>query len=109
MFECNAKITKTSLGFEDHGILSSWLHLDFGTSSQGFGGYRLDAPQNAPSAAACAWITGVLKTLEIDDWSKLPGTPVRVRKESEFGRIIAIGHFYKDLWFDPVKVFEHLK
>ncbi len=35
----NAKIEKTTLGFEDHGIMTLFIYLDYGGSGQGFGGY----------------------------------------------------------------------
>lgn len=36
------KITKASVEFEDHGILSFMLHFSFKGSAQGFGGVSLD-------------------------------------------------------------------
>ena len=38
----NAMIRSVALEYEDHGILTCWLHLDYGGSCQGFGGYSLD-------------------------------------------------------------------
>ncbi len=92
----NATIESTSLGFLDHGVMSFWLHLSYGGSSQGFGGVRLDG---AP-AIACEGmrlITGILQTLEVDTWEHLPGVPLRVR-QNEGGLITGIGHYLKDEW-----------
>ena len=52
----NAKIKSTKLGYEDHGILTCFLILEQESSSQGFGGYRLDAPENKPSIFVTFWI-----------------------------------------------------
>ena len=35
----NAVIQSTMLGYEDHGILTCFLHLDYSGAGQGFGGY----------------------------------------------------------------------
>jgi hypothetical protein len=103
----NAKIVKTTLGVEDHGIFSAWLHVDFGGSGQGFGGYALDgkpAKRNGQSirrgtAFGCDFITGILRTLEVDTWEKLPGTFCRV--DGSDGLANRIGHLLKEQWFDP--------
>lgn len=99
----NAKIRSVTLGYEDHGILTAVLHLDFGGSGQGFGGYQLDSglsPHPFKATAACGlFIAGVLKTLEIDSWEKLPGQIVRV--DGEGHRLMRIGHALKNQWFDP--------
>ena len=114
MFEQNAKITRTSLGTEDHGILSAWLYLEFEGGGQAFGGWALDGArktgeaERTDSAACGAFISGVLRTVEIDLWEKLPGTIVRIRRHKERDTIIAIGHAYKDRWFEPDKVFQNL-
>lgn len=47
------------------------------------------------------YIQKLMETLEVGDWSNLPGTYVRVKKDSTLGPIIAIGHIVKDQWFDP--------
>ena len=42
----NAVITSATITSDDHGMLSAWLHLDYGGSGQGFGGYCLYLPKN---------------------------------------------------------------
>lgn len=96
----NAKIESTTLGYESHGILSAYLHLNFGGSGQGFGGYRLDSP-GGPHKACGAFIAGVLLTVGVGEWERLPGTPVRIRRDANDDRIDAIGHFLEDKWFCP--------
>jgi hypothetical protein len=100
----NAKITHAFLGFESHGILTANLQLDFGHSSQGFGGYRLDGGQ----INACAiFIRGVLSLLECEHWGQLVGKTLRVKGDGH--SIHAIGHIIKDNWFEPAVEFEKAK
>ena len=96
----NAKIKSTSLGYEDHGILTCFLHLEQKSSSQGFGGYRLDAPKGAPSELGTFWIRRILETVGVQSWEELPGKYVRVDGE-EYGNIFGIGHITDDSWFFP--------
>jgi hypothetical protein len=109
----NAKIANTMLGFEDHGILTFWIQLDFGGAGQGFGGWALDGKptsdygDRAPIPECGAIIAAILRTLEVDSWEKLPGQIVRVR--GTHSGLIAIGHALKDMWCEPKKIFESMK
>lgn len=92
----NAVIQHVSLGFEGHGILSSFITVNYGGSGQGFGGYAFGGEYTD------YWVRGVLKALEVEDWSKLNGTSVRVKVDGDGhfnGKIVAIGHIIKDKWF----------
>lgn len=42
-----ARVQSFTLSNEDHGCLTLWLHLDYGGSLQGFGGYTLDTYSDA--------------------------------------------------------------
>lgn len=108
--ETNARIRNTSLGYEDHGILTAMIHLEGDGWGQGFGGWALDGkpdPSNpkagrVPTEETGRWVAGILKALEVESWEKLPGTMVRIRREGNAGwngTIVAIGHIYKDKWF----------
>ncbi len=80
------------LGFEDRGIMTCFIQLDYGdSSSQGFGGYSLGGEYTDKV------IKGILKALDVDMWEKLKGTNVRI--ETDGHKIIAIGHFLKEHWF----------
>ena len=102
----NAIIESTTLGYADHDVLSFWLMLDYGGTGQGFGGFALDGPGKNGHRVGCAFgleaIMGVLTTLGVDTWEKLPGTPLRVRGDLGLGssKIDAIGHLLKDQWLD---------
>lgn len=100
----NARIKGVSLGIEDHDILTAFLHLDFGSGSQGFGGYALDA---SGANYCAAFIRGVLDVVGAREWSDLPETIIRVRHDDAPGcarTIKAIGHAIDDRWFDPSEV-----
>jgi hypothetical protein len=95
----NAKIISTDLGFHDGygSVRNAWIHLQYGSSGQGFGGFVLGG------AYTDAWVYGVLDALKCDGWEKLPGQFVRVRREN--GLAVAIGHPLEDRWFEPKVVF----
>lgn len=101
----NAKIKYTTLGFEDHGILTCWLHLDYTENSgQGFGGYGLDnysetAKKRIPHVNCGLFIQRVLEVVGVDEWEKLKGQYVRVRIEN--GLVVAIGNILQEDWFYP--------
>lgn len=106
----NAKITGTMLGYEDHGILTCMIYLDYGGSGQGFGGYRLDSYDKSKdksfgSEYGMEFIKRILDTLEIDSWEKLKGTIIKV--ECSHCKVKRIGHALKDQWFDPEKDLSH--
>ena len=99
----NARIEKTMLGYEDHGILTFYLSLDYSGGGQGFGGYGLDEfdkekDRRVGTAYGIEAIGRVLKTVGVDTWEKLPGIPVRVRQDHT--KIQALGHFLRDDWLD---------
>ena len=90
----NALIRSVWLGIEDHGLLSAFVHLDYGNAGQGFGGYNL----GCTGANYCGLF--VRRTLEVvgsDDWAKLVGKPCRAKIAD--GLVVAIGHFLDDKWF----------
>jgi len=104
----NAKITGTTLGYEDHGILTCFLHLDYGDSGQGFGGWTLDNPvkdsegkfiNRVGTEAGMMFIKEVIDVLEVKSWEKLKGEYIRV--ECDHMKVYRIGHIIKDNWFDP--------
>lgn len=90
------KITKTMLGFEDHGILTCNLTIDFGGSGQGAGGYALDnAPEEkfgerVPSAACGEWVAGILRAVGVSQWEDLRGETIYVYREGRGGVIRGI-------------------
>lgn len=98
----NAVITGVRLGFEDHGLLTAWLDLDYGGSCQGFGGWSL----GARGENYCGeFIKGCLTAVGEREWSDLVGKTIRVKCTT----VHAIGHIIKDKWFDPGKLFAKME
>lgn len=96
----NAIITSVSMSNGDHGVLSAWLHLDFGGTGQGFGGYCLYAPLSKSGKDYTGqWIWRCMEIGGVDEWAALKGRPIRVR--GDHSRIVAIGHILNDDWFEP--------
>ena len=57
-----AKIKESFLGYEDHGILTIYLRVEYGDgSSQSIGGYQLDF-------RCGTWVKGILGATGVDEW-----------------------------------------
>ena len=111
MEEKNAIIESVSIDDGDRGLLTAWLHLNYGGSGQGFGGFNLYLSKdhshftNKGDFAGhfifrCMEIAGVTK------WQDIKGKTVRVR--ADHGRVEAIGHIVKDDWFNPSEDFKKM-
>lgn len=102
----NAKIKSTMLGIEDHGIMSFYLYLDYGGSTQGAGGYALDTPikqgntflRRVGTAEGLSLIMAILNLVGVGKWEDLPGKFIRVK--ADMGKVYAIGNVLKDEWLD---------
>ena len=98
----NAIVRSFDIANDDHGFLSGCLHVNYGTSAQGWGGFRLDHRDkdedvNRPSKVCGAFIAAVLEITGANSVHSVAGRPIRVRKEN--GLISHIGHFLDDQWF----------
>lgn len=91
-----AKIRSTTLGIEDHGILTAMLELDYGGTVQGAGGYALDQydegqERRVGHRAAGDFILGVLRACGVDSWEKVAGRTVyALRDEGFHGKVIGL-------------------
>lgn len=107
----NALIKKAVITKADHGLLSAWLTLDYGGTGQAFGGYSLYLPDSFSHHDmninyAGHFIFRCLEIADVDDWERMNGKTIRVKKDKPFGSIEAIGHIIKDDWFNPSKDFK---
>jgi hypothetical protein len=93
----NARIARASIYLCDHGVWTSTLTLEGDGWCQGYGGYRM---QEGPWMGL--WVRGVCEMLMVDDWAKVQGSVVRVRRTG-FGcasKILQIGHIVENRWFN---------
>ena len=103
----NAVIKSTSLGYEDHGILTCYVYLEGDGWGVGFGGYALDGYDKsakrrwAANGYGVEFIRAIMRVAGVEVWEKLPGKSVRVDTEGWGGKALRLGHFLKDDWFDP--------
>lgn len=104
----NAIIESTTLGFEDHGILTCFLSLKLHVGSQGFGGYGLDQwvkeedRRKDVTGAGMEFVRQILVTVGVTNWEDLKGKHIRIIKDGGWNsEIRGIGHFLEDKWFEP--------
>lgn len=96
----NAVVGKVSL-YSEYGNLHLAVEMDYGGRFQAFGAYTVYAAKQFDHAGL--FLKRLLEVAGADDWSRLAGRPVRVRREN--GLIAAVGHFIDDDWFCPKEVF----
>ncbi len=99
-----AKITRTSFGWEDHGILTAWIFVDYdGGMSQGIGGYCLDearrdeegnvlygkdnhfVPSREGTAYGLEMIMGMMEAVGVKKWEDLKDKYVWVIRDKGLG------------------------
>jgi len=109
----NAQISKVEI--ETDPVLTAWVILEYGGAGQGFGGWTLDEPiwdadgkfsHRQGTAWGMEFIRLVMETVGASKWSALKGMSCRVR--ADHGKAYEIGHFLKDVWFQPERDLAHL-
>jgi len=101
----NAKIIKTTLGFEDHGILTFFIECEFEQGSrQSFGGFRLDGPAKNKDgwkghAFGIACVRKIIETVGVEKWEDLKGRYLRIKKNGYNEPIEEIANIMEDNWF----------
>lgn len=107
----NAIVANVSINDSDRGILTAWLHLDYGGSGQGFGGYALYLPwswsHHTIESYAGHFIWRCMEIAGVTSWDAIKGKSIRVKLDkSDFnGKIIGIGHITNNDWFYPAEDF----
>lgn len=96
----NAKITSTSLGIESHGIMTSYLTLEWEGGGVNFGGYVLGGQ------GGIDYIEELLNVVGVDNWEKLKGQYVRVETGGWGTKASRIGNLLKDKWLSNEEFFE---
>ena len=106
----NAVIESATITSDEHGCLSAWLHLDYGGTGQGFGGYALYVPESFKhhnrQSIAGHFIYRTMEIAGVTKWDNLKGKTIRVK--SEHSGVKEIGHIVKDDWFNPSNDFKDL-
>ena len=108
----NAVIKSATISSGGHGLLSAWLHLDYGGSGQAFGGFSLYLPKSfkhhMPSGPNYAghFIWRCMEIAGVTEWKDLPGKTIRV--EASMSNVSRIGHILNDDWFDPAADFKKM-
>lgn len=97
----NAVIERAWIGYEDHGIMTSYVMLKYGGSGQGFGGWFLKGE------SMYIWVKGILDAVGVEHWEDLKGKSIRA--EHNRSKVTRIGNFLEDKWFDPTESFEALQ
>lgn len=86
------RVDGTMLGIEDHGILMTYLYLDYAGSSQGAGGICLDEyneekKRRVGSAFGLDWIMRTLEVAGVYKWEDLKGVYLYALKEDHWGMV----------------------
>jgi hypothetical protein len=106
----NSIIRSADISIE-RGCLSAWLHLDYGGSGQGFGGYVLYVSKSSKHhnmrTVAGHFIHRVLEIADVTRWADLPGKTIRA--VSDQASVKKIGHITKDDWFNPSSDFKNVE
>ena len=100
----NAEIKTVTLGIEDHGIMA--IGLNFTGHGWGIGTGNLMC-KDSPGLAKL--IQRILETAGVTDWSRLPGTLVRVEHGGLGGVFMRIGHIMEDKWLTRAEMSSILK
>ena len=101
---CNAKITGTMLGKEDHGIMTCLIYCEFENGACAYGGYALDTfdktqKKRVGVGKSIEAIMRILDCVGVDSWEQLKGKYIRIEHTGWGGGITKIGNLIKDKWF----------
>lgn len=102
----NAIIKSTTLGREDHGIMTFFITIqgEKGTCA-GIGGFALDeydlnTKTRVFKPESMEIISEILKVVGVDSWEKLPGKYIRFEDNGWGSTVTKIGNIIDDKWID---------
>jgi len=104
MNEQLARIDEVFFGYEDHGILTMMIGLDYdGSTHQGFGGYCLDSfdkeeDRRIGTAAGMDYVIQVMKCVGANNIGEIKGKMVYAIKDTPgfFGKVIGLKQIPQD-------------
>lgn len=107
----NALITGTMLGYEDHGIMTFFVYLEWDGGGVGFGGYALDKfdkeqDKRVGVGYSMDLLKEIMEVVGVQTWEQLKGKHVRVDSEGWGGKALGLGNLLKDKWIYPKDFFE---
>lgn len=103
----NGKINSFYLGYEDHGMLTMSIEIEFaGGIVQAFGGYQLDAynknlDRRVGRDFGIEFLFSVANVVGVREIQEIRGKIVRVKRYRDGGPIEELGHIIEDRWFSP--------
>lgn len=105
----NARIERTFLGREDHGILTFTLGLNTDRYMCQYGGFALDRETHDGAheyyAAGLEAIAKLIEAIGARSWEDLRGMLVRIAVSDR--SVVKIGHILHDTWVDLREVFKN--
>ena len=101
----NARITKTMLGREDHGVMTFMIFIESGSTGVGVGGYALDQYDKETKTRVChpiglEAISTILDVVGVEKWEDLPGKYIRFEDRGWGSTVDAIGNIIEDKWIN---------
>ena len=109
----NARITKTMLGREDHGIMTFMIFIEFDKCvACGVGGYALDQYDDELKTRVChpiglEAISKILDVVGVEKWEDLPGKYIRFEDNGWGSTVDAIGNIIEDKWINLREFFSN--
>lgn len=111
----NARISGTSLGIEDHGVMTFFLHLEWPGYGQGLGGFCLDSGKRGTDERT-GWGPGfvairkILEVVGVEKWEDLKGKLIRIKVVGwGSSQTPIIGNILEDKWLDLQEFFTSQK
>lgn len=101
----NAKIKKTYLGYEDHGMLTFFITVEGDGKGQHIGNYSFGG-NGKYHEYGLEMIAEILRVVGVESWEELPGKYLRVKSSN--CKVYCIQNIVDNTkWFDFVEYMKH--